>query len=44
VSRVKNKLEVRVDLDGDGQFDDKTLIVQHRPFYTTPKPPEVKKK
>lgn len=40
----KNKLEVRVDLDGDGQFDDKTLIVQHRPFYTTPKPPEVKKK
>ncbi|MBK9528946.1 MAG: hypothetical protein IPO41_11660 [Acidobacteria bacterium] len=40
----KNKLEVRVDLDGDGQFDDKTLIVQHRPFYTTPKPLEVKKK
>jgi len=40
----KNKLEVRVDLDGDGQYDDKTLIVQHRPFYTTPKPPEVKKK
>ncbi len=40
----KNKLEVRVDLDGDGQFDDKTLVVQHRPFYTTPKPPENKKK
>ena len=40
----KNKLEVRVDLDGDGQYDDKALVVQHRPFYTTPKPPEVKKK
>ncbi|MEQ1644079.1 MAG: VWA domain-containing protein [Pyrinomonadaceae bacterium] len=40
----KNKLEVRVDLDGDGQYDDKALVVQHRPFYTTPKPPENKKK
>jgi len=33
----KYKLEVRVDLDGDGTFDDKALVVQHRPFYTTPK-------
>ncbi len=29
----KYKLEVRVDLNGDGQFDDKQLEVQHRPYY-----------
>jgi VWFA-related protein len=33
----KYKLEVKVDVDGDGQFDDKVYTVQHRPFYTTPK-------
>ena len=37
----KYKLEVKVDVDGDGVFDDKQFTVQHRPFYTTPK--EVKK-
>ena len=35
----KYRLEVRVDVDGDGQYDDKVYIVQHRPFYTTPKAP-----
>lgn len=34
----KYKLEVKVDVDGDGTFDDKQYIVQHRPFITTPKP------
>lgn len=33
----KYKLEVKVDVDGDGTTDDKAFIVQHRPFYTTPK-------
>ncbi|MGD9589864.1 MAG: hypothetical protein AB7Q37_15975 [Pyrinomonadaceae bacterium] len=31
------KLEVKVDVDGDGNFDDKQFTVQHRPFVTTPK-------
>ncbi len=29
----KNKLEVKVDVDGDGTYDDKTFVVQHKPFY-----------
>ena len=33
----KYKLEVRVDVNGDGNFDDKQFEVQHRPFYKTPK-------
>ncbi len=33
----KYKLEVKVDIDGDGVYDDKAYVVQHRPFYTTPK-------
>ena len=40
----KYKLEVKVDVDKDGVYEDKTYVVQHRPFYTTPKPPENKKK
>ena len=40
----KFKLEVKVDVDGDGQYDDKQFIVQHRPFYTTPKENEPKSK
>lgn len=39
----KYKLEVKVDVDGDGQFDDKVYVVQHRPFYSTPKPTAKKK-
>ena len=38
----KYKIEVKVDVNGDGQTDDKEYIVQHRPFYTTPK--EMKEK
>ncbi len=32
----KYKLEVRVDINGDGVFEGKEYIVQHRPFYTAP--------
>ncbi len=39
----KYKLEVKVDVDGDGQYDDKAYVVQARPFYVPPKPPEKKK-
>ena len=39
----KYKLDVRVDVDGDGQTDEKTFVVQHKPFYTTPKTDEKKK-
>lgn len=38
----KFKLEVKVDVDGDGQYDEKQFVVQHRPFYTTPKDKEPK--
>lgn len=33
----KYKLEVKVDVDGDGTFDDKQFVVQHRPFVAVPK-------
>ncbi len=33
----KYKLEIKVDVDGDGNFDDKQFIVQHRPFLQIPK-------
>ena len=39
----KYKLEVKVDVDGDGVYDDKVYTVQHKPFYTTPKTPDKKK-
>jgi VWFA-related protein len=41
----KYKLEVKVDVDGDGLYDDKQFIVQHRPFYTPTDPtaPKLKK-
>lgn len=38
----KYNIEVKVDVDGDGQTDDKQYVVQHRPFYTTPKAPKEK--
>ena len=40
----KYKLEVKVDVDGDGVYDDKVYSVQHKPFYTTPNPNADKKK
>ena len=33
----KYKLQVKVDVDGDGTYDDKQFIVQHRPFVMAPK-------
>ena len=40
----KFKLDVKVDVNGDGQYDDKQFVVQHRPFYNTPKEKEPKNK
>ena len=36
----KYKLEVKVDINGDGVYEDKQYIIQHRPFFTTPKEPK----
>ena len=33
---TKSKIEVKVDVDGDGVYDDKIYVVQHRPYYVTP--------
>jgi Ca-activated chloride channel homolog len=33
----KNKLDVKVDVNGDGKTDEKEYVVQHRPFYNNPK-------
>lgn len=33
----RHKLEVKVDVDGDGQYDDKLYEVNHRKFYLAPK-------
>ncbi len=40
----KNKLEVKVDVNGDGVTDEKQYIVQHRPYYITPGKAEKKGK
>jgi VWFA-related protein len=32
----KYKIDVKVDVDGDGQYDDKAYVVQARPFYIPP--------
>ena len=34
----QHKLQVKVDVDGDGTFDDKEYTVQARQFYNSPKP------
>jgi len=39
----KNKLQVKVDLNGDGIYEEKELVIQHRPFYTTAKEKPAKK-
>jgi VWFA-related protein len=33
----KYKLEVKVDLNGDGIYEEKQLVIQHRPFFQTEK-------
>ena len=35
----QHKIIVKVDVDGDGQFDDKEYVVQSRQFYNAPKDP-----
>lgn len=40
----KYKLEVKVDVDGDGTYDDKQFVVQHRPFVTVIAKNEARKK
>lgn len=32
----QHKIVVKVDVDGDGQYDDKEYVVQSRPFYNAP--------
>ena len=32
----KYKIEVKVDVDGDGVYDDKQFVVQNRTFYVPP--------
>lgn len=34
----QHKLDVKVDVDGDGTFDDKEFVVQARKYYNAPKP------
>jgi VWFA-related protein len=34
----QHKLVVKVDVDGDGQYDDKEYVVQARQLYNAPKP------
>ena len=38
----KHKIEVRVDVNGDGVWDDKEYEINHRQFYVAPKPDAVK--
>jgi Ca-activated chloride channel family protein len=35
----KHKIEVKVDVNGDGVYDDKEFDVNHRQFYIAPAPP-----
>jgi VWFA-related protein len=37
------KIEVKVDVDGDGVYDDKQYVVQNRTFYIAPGPPKMAK-
>ncbi len=38
------KLQVKVDVDGDGNTDEKQFVVQHRPYVASPGPEPTKKK
>jgi VWFA-related protein len=39
----QHKLLIKVDIDGDGTYDDKEFVVQARQFYNSPKPDGAKK-
>ena len=39
----QHKLRVSVDIDGDGTYDDKELVIQARQFYNSPKPDAAQK-
>lgn len=39
----KHKIEVKVDVNGDGVPEEKEFVVQHRPFYTSPDDTKKKK-
>jgi hypothetical protein len=39
----QHKLLVKVDVDGDGTYDDKEFVVQARQYYNSPKPADGKK-
>ena len=39
----QHKLQVRVDVDGDGTYDDKEFVVQARQYYNSPKPEKTEK-
>lgn len=36
----QHKLKVSIDVDGDGNADDKDYVIQARQFYNSPKPPK----
>jgi len=38
----QHKLQVKVDVDGDGTYDDKEFVVQARQYYNSPKPDAAK--
>src|SRR5215208_2746142 len=39
----QHKLQVKVDIDGDGTYDDKEFVVQARQYYNSPKPEKQEK-
>ena len=39
----QHKLQVKVDVNGDGTYDDKEYVVQARQFYNSPKPEKTEK-
>ena len=40
----KYKIEVKVDVDGDGVYEEKGYAIQHKPFFSLPKPAGEKSK
>lgn len=39
----KYNIEVKVDVDGDGKYEGKDFVIQHRPFYNAPNDKDNKK-